>query len=299
MTTNPMAQPARNPDGIPCPGRSRSTGRKRWAILIAAALFVAPVTAQGKKKKPKPLTPEEKFSRHIASLAQPLYGLHMDESGDRTSEIQKLLLAHLQQWLERHPPSDEPASVPYHVDVRRELESNFSQLRYPVYGRPATFAQPWKDHLLIGAGYTLGWGKTDRANTLAIFDRNEGQVKLAAVTNFIPRTDMHYEFLPAGPAGDFRFLVYGTRLGKSHPRLSAELYSFDGQKLDSLWKTEDYYDGKLDVEKDRVVINYMKESEFIEAVTYNRVPPRYEAIYRITPKGLELVTDQPVSTSAQ
>lgn len=268
---------------------------RRLGVLLAAALLVGPGVAQARKKKPQPLTPAEEFAQRIASLAQPLYGQHMDEAGSLTGQIQKLVLAHIEEWLAQHPPSGQPSFVPYDVEVRRELESVFSKLRFPVYALPAAFAEPWKGHLLIGAGYTLGWSKYDRSNVVALFDREQGNVKLAAVTNFVPRTDLHYEFLPAPLSGDFRLLVYGTRLGKSHPRLSAELYSFDGQTLASLWKTEDVYDGKLDVEGDRVVIQYMKENEFIAAASYGRVPPHYESVYKITSKGLELITDHLVA----
>jgi hypothetical protein len=272
---------------------------QRLAALLAAAFLFAPGNAQARKKKPKPLTPEEVFAQRIASIVQPLYGMALDESHERTSEVEKLVVGHMQEWLEQHPPKGEPADIPYDVDVRRELESNFSRLRFPVYAWPSTFAVPWKDRLMIGAGYTLGWTKYERANVLALFEREQGKVKLAAVTNFIPRVDLHYNFFPPRPSGDFRFLAYGTRLGKSHPRLSVELYSFDGQKLTSLWKTEDVYDGKLEVEGDRVMLNYMKEAEFIEAATYNRIPPRYEAVYKLTPEGIQLITDRQLPPRGQ
>jgi hypothetical protein len=272
---------------------------KKLAALLAAVFLLAPVNSQARKKKPKPLTPEEAFAQRIASIAQPLYGLAMDESHERTGEVQKLVVGHMREWLEQHPPKGEPADIPYDVDVRRELESNFSRLRFPVYAWPSTFAVPWKDRLMIGAGYTLGWSKYERANVLALFEREQGKVKLAAVTYFIPRVDLHYHFLPPPPSGDFRFLAYGTRLGKSHPRLSVELYSFDGQKLTSLWKTEDVYDGKLAVEGNRVVLNYMKEAEFIEAATYNRIPPRREAIYKVTPEGVQLLDDHQIAPRGQ
>ena len=279
--------------------RRRQAWGRKLAMWVAAAVLIGAVTAQARKKKPSPLTPEEEFALHIESVAQPLYGMDMDESRQRTSEVQKLILDHMQSWLEKHPPAGKSSEVPYHVDVRRELETNFSKLRFPVYAWPATFAQPWKDQLLIGVGYTLGWSKYARSNVLAIFVRTQGQVKLAAVTNFIPRVDLHYQFLPAPPSGDFRFLAYGTRLGKSHPRLSVELYTFDGATLASLWKTEDVYDGKLDVEGNRVVLNYMKEAEFIEAATYNRTPPRYEAVYKLTPEGLQLINDHQLTPQGQ
>lgn len=283
-------------------GECGPTQRKRamrLATLIAVVLFLAPGVSWAKKKKRKPVTPEQAFAQQIAGLAKRLYPLHLDESGPLAGKIQKLVINHMQEWLSQHPPSDKPTPIPYSVDVRRELESIFSDVRFPVYAWPRTFAEPWKGHLLIGAGYTLGWKTFDRVNVVALFDRSEGSVKLAALTNFFPRTDLHYEIFPVSASGDFRVLVYGTRLGKSHPRLSAELYSFDGQNLASLWKVQDYYDGRLDVENDRVVINYMKEDEFVEAATYGRTPPRYQVVYKITPKGLELVTDQQVSAQTQ
>jgi hypothetical protein len=294
-----MILPEKHRSGILRGFRRCKLRHRRVAALLAALFLFATGNAQARKKKPKPLTPEEAFAQRIASIAQPLYGLAMDESHKRTSEVQKLVITHMQEWLEHHPPKGEPAQFPYHVDVRRELESNFSRLRFPVYAWPATFAVPWKDRLMIGAGYTLGWSKYDRANVLALFEREQGKVKLAAVTNFIPRVDLHYEFLPLPPSGDFRFLAYGTRLGKSHPRLSVELYSFDGQTLQSLWKTEDVYDGKLDVEGSRVMLNYMKEAEFIQAATYNRTPARYEAVYQLTPEGIHLITDHQLPPQGQ
>ncbi len=271
----------------------------RPAALIALFLLLAPGPAWARKKKAAPLSPEQAFAQKVAGLTQQLIGLHLDESAALDAQIQKLALDHMQEWLSQHPPSDKPTPVPYSVDVRRELESIFSQVRFPVYAWPATFAEPWKDHLLIGVGYTLGWKSFDRVNTLAIFDRVQGNVKLAATTNFFPRVDLHYEFLPASSSGEFRFLAYGTRLGKSHPRLSSELYAFDGQALNSLWKTEDVYDGKLNVDNGQVTIDYMKEDEFVEAATYKRTPPRYRAVYRITDKGLELVTNEQIAAQGQ
>lgn len=268
-------------------------------VLMVAAALVAPSAAWAKKKKNKDQGPPADLAGHVEYLAQKLYGLHLDESDALTGEIQRLVLDHMQEWLGQHPPSDKPASVPYHVNVRRELEDVFSKLRYPIYAWPKTFAQPWNGRLMIGVGYTIGWSKVDRANVVALYEREQEITRLAGVTHFVPRTDLNYEFLPSPGSEDFRVLVYGTRLGKSHPRLSAELYSSDGQALKSLWKTEDLYDGQMEVAKDQVVIRYMKESEFIEAATYDRTPPRYEAIYRVSPQGLEIVSDHPIAAQGQ
>lgn len=272
---------------------------KALLVLLVALGVTFPAPAWARKKKPKKQAPPMDLAEHIEYLGRQLYGLHLDESDALTSEIQKLVLDHMQGWLEQHPPSDQPTFVPYHVDVRRELESAFSKLQYPVYAWPSTFAERWGNRFLIGVGYTLGWSKYERANLVALYERDEGKLRPAGVTNFVPRTDLHYEFMDSPASGEFRFLVYGTRLGKSHPRLSAEFYSFDGRTLKSLWKTEDIYDGKLDVERDRVVIRYMKESEFIEAATYDRNPPHYEVVYKVTPAGLEVIADRQVPSQGQ
>ena len=275
------------------------TGLRFLVILTIAVGLTSPVSVWARKKKHKPQGPPPDLAGHVEYLARQLYGLHLDESGPLTSQIQKLVLDHMQEWLSQHPPSDKPTFVPYHVDARRELENVFSKVQPPIYAWPATFGEKWKDSLLIGVGYTLGWSKYDRANVVALYERCEGKIRLAAVTNFIPRVDLHYEFLQPSNSDNFWLLVYGTRLGKSHPRLSAELYDFDGQALKSSWKTEDVYDGKMEIEKDRVVIRYMRENEFIEAATYGRTPPRRESVYKVTAKGLELVTDHQIPSQGQ
>jgi hypothetical protein len=89
-------------------------------------------------------------------------------------------------------------------------------------------------------------------------------------------------------------LVYGFRTGKSQLRLSANLYDFDGQTLKTVWETRDVYDGKIDVDKDRVVIRYLKEDEYIRETAQRRKPPRYEATYKETSQGLELVADRQI-----
>ena len=167
-------------------------------------------------------------------------------------------------------------------------------LHYPLFGQPAAFAYRWKDSTVIGAGYTLGWTDYDRQNVLAIFDCRGGQSRLATVTNFVPHTDLHYEMLTPQGWDDLRFLTYGFRLGKSQLRLTAILYAFDGQNLMPLWETQDVYDGKLDVQNDKVIIRYLKEDEYIREVTAKHVPPRHEAIYLITPTGLQLLDDHEI-----
>ena len=261
----------------------------RWAgyalLLFAAALsFLVSVVAEGKKKTPPP--PPADLPGHVNYLAQQLQGVMLDDSAPITEEIQKLVLDHLQEWMADRAPSD--------VEVRRQLEMAFSELHYPLFGEPAAFAQPWKGQVVIGAGYTLGWSDYDRVNVVAIFTSRLGHGRLATVTNFVPRTNLRYAVLQE-PEGDaLRFFIYGFRPGKSQPRLTAILYSFDGQNLKSLWEAHDVYDGKMDVEKDKVVIRYLREEEYAREQAHRRKPPRHQTIYTITPGGLEVQSEQEI-----
>ena len=261
----------------------------RWAgyalLLFAAALsFLVSVVAEGKKKTPPP--PPADLPGHVNYLAQQLYGVMLEDATPVTDEIQKLVLDYLREWMADRAPSD--------VEVRRQLEMAFSELHYPLFGQPAAFAQPWKGQVVLGAGYTLGWSDYDRLNVVAIFSSRLGHSRLVAVTNFVPRTDLHYAFLQE-PEGDaLRFFIYGFRPGKSQPRLTAIFYSFDGQNLKSLWEAHDVYDGKIDFEKDKVVIRYLREEEYAREQAHRRKPPRHQTIYTITPGGLEVQSEQEI-----
>ena len=253
-------------------------------LLVLAAALTLLVSALGEAKKKAP--PPADLPGHVNYLAQQLPGVMLVDATSITDEIQKLVLADLQQWMADRTPSD--------VEVRRELEMAFSQLHYPLFGQAAAFAQSWKGQLVIGAGYSLGWTDYDRTNVIAIFTNKLGHSRLAAVTTFVPRTDLHYAFLQE-PEGDaFRFFVYGSRLGKSQPRLTAILYSFDGQNLKSLWEAHDLYDGKMEVEKDEVVIRYLIEEEYTREQAHRRKPPRHQTVYKITPTGLEVQSEQQI-----
>ncbi len=267
----------------------------RRAVLLLAVVLVLGIfgvgLAQGKKKKRKTLPPPPPdLPGQVNYYARQLAGVPLDESAPLTDKIQKLVMDHLQEWLAGRAPAD----VPTDVQVRRELENVFAKLHYPFFGQPAVFTSLWKGATLIGAGYTLGWTDYDRVNVLALFENREGKTRLAALTNFVPRTDLHYEILPVPGSGAFRFFVYGTRLGKSHPRLTAILYAFDNEKLNNLWEARDVYAGKMEVTADKAVIRYLREDEYIRETAERRKPPRHEAVYRITPQGLELETDREI-----
>jgi len=278
----------------PCPNRVTAVGARFVLALVLVLGLFGSGAAYGKKKKPKALPPPPgDLPGHVNYLARQLYGVPLDESGPITSQIQSLVFGHLNEWLANRLPTDE-GGLPFEVRVRREMDVAFSQLHYPLVGSPVVFAQPWKDRTLIGAGYTLGWTDYNRVNAVALYLAQAGKTRPVALTNFVPHTDLHYAF-PVAPVYDsFWFIVYGNRLGKSHLRLSAILYSFDGQSLKSLWERDDVFDGKIDVRGNRAVIRYLKEDEFIQALEKHQNLTYYEAVYNVTPKGLELETDRVV-----
>ena len=246
-------------------------------------LFLGAGMAEGKKKAPPPPTG---LPARISDLAKQLPGVMLVDADPITSQIQKLVVDHMAEWMANRTPTD--------VEVRRELEGLFSLLHYPLEGLPTVFAQPWKGQMVIGAGYTLGWTDYDRQNVVAIFTSSAGKSQFVTVTNFIPRTDLHYEMLPQIDWDDLRFFVYGFRPGKSQPRLSAVLYSFDGQNLKSLWESRDIYDGKIDVLKDKVTIRYLNEDEYVKAVEKSRKPSRHLASYQLTAAGIQLLDDHEI-----
>jgi hypothetical protein len=265
-------------------GKARLTALGRiWTLgVLIAALGAGP--AEAKKKALPPASAD--LAGRVSELAWKLRGVHIDDSAPITDQIQKLVIDHLEEWLANRNATG--------VEVRRELEAVFFKLRYPTYGQPACFAEPWKGGTLIGAGYTLGWTNFSRVNVVALFEHRQGKSRLAALTHFVPFTDLHYEFLPARGTDAFWFFVYGTRPGKSQLRLSAILYAFDGQTLKSLWETRDFLDGKMDVGAEKVTIRYLKEDEYVRELAHGRKPPRHQATYTITPQGLELESEKEI-----
>ena len=247
------------------------------AVLLAVAIALGMGTAEARKKesKPKPGLPD-----HVSSLGKKLYGLDIEDAKTITDEIQKLVVGHLSTWIADRSPNI--------VEVRHELEQAFSKLEYPAVGTPSIFIAPWKDVKLIGAGYTLGWSNIWRINVLVIYENQNGRTREITTTSFVPRTDMHYAVMDPLPNGDFRFLAYGWRLGMSHARLSAVLYSFDGNTLESQWKVENLFDGKLTASNNTVVVSSVDEDEYIRQTQQGRLPSRHETTYKLTPEGLQL-----------
>jgi hypothetical protein len=247
-------------------------------------LFLGVGMAEGKKKAPPP--PPTTLPERVNALAKQLPGVMLVDADPITSQIQKLVVDHMSDWMANRTPTD--------VEARRELESVFSLLHYPEVAQPAAFAYPWKGQIVIGAGYTLGWTDFDRQNVVAIFTSSGGKSHLVTITNFVPRTDLNYEMLPQLAWEDLRFFVYGFRPGKSQPRLSVVLYSFDGQNLKTLWQSQDIYDGKIEFLKDRVIIRHLNEDEYVQAVEEKRKPSRHLATYQLTATGIQFLDEHDI-----
>ena len=263
------------------------SGRKSVLLhipVLALITVVLGVCAAAGKKKPPP--PPTGLPARIYDLAKQLPGVMLEDAGPITSQIQKLVVDHMSEWMANRTPTD--------VETRRELESVFSLLHYPLEGLPKAFAQTWKGQTIIGAGYTLGWTDFDRQNVVAIYASSAGKSHLVTITNFVPRTDLNYEVLPQLAWDDLRFFIYGFRLGKSQQRLSVILYSFDGQNLKSLWESRDIYDGRIDFLRDKVTIRYLKEDEYIQAVEEKRHPPRHLSTYQLSAAGIQLLDDHEI-----
>jgi len=267
-------------------GRARPKGKRvLWLVIpLVAAGMLGVGGAEAEKKHPK--TPPADLPGHVNYLARQLYGVPLDDASPITDEIEKLVLDHLRQWMANRTPTD--------VEVRRELEAVFAKLHYPLFSQPAVFSQPWKGGAMIGAGYTLGWTDYDRVNVVALFESRVGKSRLLALIHFVPRTDLHYELVSPQGTEDFRFFIYGFRLGRSHPRLTAILYALEGGNVKSLWETHDVYDGKMDVDKDKVVIRYLKEEEYVREQAHRRKPPRHEATYLLTRAGMQIQGDREI-----
>jgi hypothetical protein len=255
------------------------------ALSVLMILTSASGVAEARKKKPKPGPPAD-LPGHVNYLIRQVYGLPLDEAQPTTDKIQSLVLSRLDAWIQNRHPS--------FVEVRRQLERSFSELRYPFYARCSAFAAPWKGSQIIGAGYSVGWSDYDRVNVVALYESSAGQTRRVALTHFVPRTNLNYIVLPSGSAGNFRFFVWGTRLGKAQPRLTAILYSFDGRTLVPLWEKKDVYDGKIAVKNNRLTLTYLNESEYVAAVGQNSLPPRHEAVYKLTSGGLKLVAERDI-----
>ncbi|HVB29509.1 MAG TPA: hypothetical protein VNG91_06850 [Terriglobia bacterium] len=260
----------------------------RWAGIMVSLLMAAVGfgigTAQAGKKKAE--GPPVDLPGHVAYLGKQLYGLDVEDAEPVTNEIQKLVVGHLNAWIANRSPNI--------IQVRHELDQVFSKLQYPAIGTPSVFKAPWKGTELIGAGYTLGWSDIWRVNVVVLYETRNGQTREVATTQFVPRTDLHYAILSPSAAGDFRFLAYGWKLGMSHPRLTVLLYSFDGKKLQSQWKTEDLFGGKLTVTNNVLVIRYLNENEYVRETQQGHLPPRHQMTYKITPQGLQLESEHDI-----
>jgi hypothetical protein len=275
------------------------------AILRAAALAVVLLGSLGvssaqlaPEKKIKLPPPPADLPGHVNYLAKQLYGVALDDSEPLTGQIEKLVLDHMSAWLSAHPPGSgstpEAGGFPYDVRVRRELEHVFGQLHYPFEARCAAFEKPFGTGELVGAGYSLGWDQFNRVSVVALFQVNGQTAQQVAVTHFAPYVDLQFQLFNPPPAATDQvwFMAYGTRLGKSHPRLSAALYAFDGKTLQTLWQKTDLYDGRISFSGDRVTIDHLNEDEFTQAVAAHTPAVQHETVYRVGAKGFDVESER-------
>ncbi len=264
-------------------------------MAAAIAALIGTGMAQAGKRKGGHSAPPQELPDRISQLAAQLKGVQLVNAGDIPGQVQGLAIGALTAWMSQGGFENGSSRYPVDVRVRMQLDQYFSRLQIPFFAVPVVFAKPWNGGELIGAGYTLGWSDFDRVNALALYDTRDGKARRVALSPFVPGAEMHFHFLPDSPSGAFRFIIYGNRLGKSQPRLSAILYSFDGVKLDSQWERQDLYDGKLEVTPGAVTLRYLIEAEYIQAVQQQQLPEWHEEIYRVTPQGLALETERRVA----
>ena len=270
--------------------------RSFGGLILLALPLLAAGTASGAARKNTKKLPPPGLPAQVAHLGAQLYALPLDESESLTGQIQKLVLEHMGHWIAAHPAGEASASgdgFPYDVRVRHELENVFSELRYPIVANVAAFAAPFGHRSLIGLGYELGWTDFNGVDVVAVYESGENPMRPLAVAHPVPATNLRFQVFdaPAAGAGQCWFLAYGTRQGKSNPRLSAVLYAFDGGALKPLWKRVDLFDGKISFRDNRVMINYLNEAEFQQAVATNAPVVRHEAAYHIGPQGMVLDYD--------
>jgi hypothetical protein len=267
------------------------------AIVLLASLGVSSAQRAPEKRIKLPPPPAD-LPGHVNYLARQLYGVALDDSEPLTSQIEKLVLDHMGPWLSAHHPGSQSAAgsrgFPYDVQVRRELERVFGELQYPFDARCAAFEKPFGTGELVGVGYSLGWDQFNRTSVVALFQINGETAQQVAVTHFAPYVDLQFQLFnpPPSAADQVWFMAYGTRLGKSHPRLSAVLYAYDGKRLQSLWQKTDLYDGRIAFAGDRVTVSYLNEDEFTQAVAARTPAVRHETVYRVGARGFDVESER-------
>ena len=271
--------------------------RKKWLrALILLTLFATvgfaleSVAAQNRNAPRSYLNSTASF---VKAWAGTLDRTHMTDALPMNHHIQELVFRYVEDYVAGK--EDSPAPSP--VELRRDLEiSVFGELKWPFEAMVRTFAHPWKGGHLLGVGYSLRWTDQNRFNGIGLFLIQEGKISRVASANFVPGTDLTFDILPARNPDQLLLLVSGIRKGKSHPRLSLMLYSFEGDALKPQWERQDIYGGKFRVDEGNLWITYLKEEEFIRETRYGRFPPRYEALYSPQGSGFSLESDEVVST---
>src|ERR1700740_3211788 len=107
-----------------CPDREASHYLASFAfttVLLMGSMFNADAALARHHRQAAAAPPD--LAARVNTLAKQLYGVPLDESEPLTSQIQNLVLPHIEEWLQQRvqgQPSD--------VDVRRELERVFAPI---------------------------------------------------------------------------------------------------------------------------------------------------------------------------
>ena len=271
------------------------SGEMFSALILStfiAAVGFAP-TSDAARNRDRIRTSTRSTASFVKAWVETLDRTHMTDALPMNHHIQELVFRYVEDSLAGK--MDSSASSP--VELRRDLEASvFGELTWPYEALVRTFAHPWKDGRLLGVGYSLRWTDQNRFNAVGLFLLREGKISRVASANFVLGTDLSFEILSPRNPDELLLLVSGIKLGKSHPRLSLMLYSFEGDELKPLWERQDIYEGKFRVEQQNLRITYLKEEEFIRETRYGRLPPRYEAVFSPKGSGFSLESDGVVST---
>ena len=114
-------------------------GRAFILLIIVLVILGAGSAEAGKQKAQKPPLPPDLPSK-VDYYSWQLRGMHLDESGPISQEIQNLVLDHLKTWMAERTPTD--------VDVRRVLENDFFKISLAV-GTIHGVQRIFTHHLLI------------------------------------------------------------------------------------------------------------------------------------------------------
>lgn len=166
------------------------------------------------------------------------------------------------------------------------------ELRYvlgagiPAETKASAFSFHMASHELYVVAYALGIGATSTRSWIGVFGPpglGNAYALLASVENSLPDKTIALQPLYHPPEQGLTFLAYGFNWGDAHNRLTVIGYSFDGEKLESVWSKPDLPQGQISVEGKRISLVFLSSA----------LGPGYDVreiteIYRVTSSGMRL-----------